>query len=721
MGTLFTQKDPVSLDAPSVLQATLDALPSQIAVLDQHGTIVTVNRAWEHFAKECGAAKWTLGTNYLHGCESDSSPYGEQGSEMAGGTRAVLLSRLDEFSVEFPRSSSHGERWFSARVSRFEDGDWAGVMVTHEDITRRWMAEAQTRLDEQRSRSLLEEKIASAQRESAEQYTFLADTSPLMIWTARPGGLMDYCNKTCTDYCGLTVDDIRDWGWSEVVHPDDRPESIRRWIHSATTGEDYEMEYRFKRASDGAYRWHLGRAMPRRDENGEILQWVGTCTDIDNDKRSKEKLQSLNNELGKRVLERTADLHAAKDAAEAANQAKSEFLANMSHEIRTPMNGVIGMTELVLDTDLDETQRRYLGMARSSAQALLGLINNILDFSKIEAGKLDLEMISFGLRECLDELLPPIALRASQKELAFVTDIAPDVPDHLVGDPMRLRQILINFTDNAIKFTPQGTITVRVENADSDVGRVRGESAHHLHFSVTDTGIGIPPNKQEVIFEAFAQADGSTTRTFGGTGLGLAIASELVQKMVGRIWLESTVGVGTTFHFTASFELGRTPSLPEFAARRIAELPTLPAKAPVTGLRVLLAEDNVVNSAVATALLEKQGHTVIRANDGLEAVEAARGESFDLILMDVQMPHMDGLEATQMIRENERSLNRRTPIAAMTANAMSGDRERCLASGMDDYVSKPLNRADLFSLLDRISGNRRPPTDFVPPPRSAAA
>ncbi len=565
---------------------------------------------------------------------------------------------------------------------------------------------------------------------------------------------------------------------------------------------------------DGRTVWKQTSKVPFRDSSGNIVGIIGIGHDITTQKTIE------------------AEMLKAQQAAEEANRAKSEFLANMSHEIRTPLNGIIGMTDLALDSELNEEQRDYLETVRLSADSLLNVINDILDFSKIEAGRVDFESLEFNLRDCIDATLKTLALRAGESDLELLCDIAHDVPEVVLGDSSRLRQILYNMLGNAIKFTAEGEVALKL-----DVEQEPGQPPM-LHFAVSDTGIGIPLDKQQVIFQPFVQADPSTTREYGGTGLGLTITARLVNLMGGTIWVESEPGKGSTFHFTIRLAVAEGAAAPapcsdslallrgtrilvvddnhtnrrilervlarwdmrittsesserglaemslaqssgdpyaivltdmhmpkmdgfEFI-RRIRQTPQLASvsiimltsaghrgdaarcrelnlaaylmkpvrqsdlreaiarqlgakdsaatapngmtrplpsgQSPVT-LRILLAEDNPVNQRVALRLLEKRGHRVELASNGREAVEALARAYYDIVFMDVQMPEMDGIEATRSIRRRESATTSHQPIVALTAHAMKGDQERCLDAGMDGYLSKPIRPQELDELL----------------------
>ena len=494
--------------------------------------------------------------------------------------------------------------------------------------------------------------------------------------------------------------------WRMRIHPEDQP-FVHKTIQSCLDGDQshFEIEHRLHH-QDGNYRWILSRGSVIRDVYGVASRMVGIHIDTTERKRSEEELR------------------AAKESAEAASKAKSEFLANMSHEIRTPMNGVLGTTELLLNSALTDKQRHLASTVHRSGRTLLAIINDILDFSKIEAGKLDLECVGFDLLQVLEESLELFMEAGRRKKLELTQQIDERVPRYLKGDPVRFRQILMNLLSNAIKFTETGGITLVAEF-------LSGTTTHALlRFAVSDTGIGIPAAAKLRIFDAFSQADGSTTRRFGGTGLGLSIAKQLVALMGGAITVESEPGRGSTFAFSARFELQPlstgsdttvacySPPPHSYLVPDHAGGSTHPLGSPsqadaqpdgqAAGC-ILLAEDSPVNREVAVGMLEQLGYQVEIAENGRQALLATEHAHFDLILMDCQMPEMDGLTATSEIRQRETEAGRsRLPIIALTANAMQGDRELCLSAGMDDYLTKPYTQMQLREIIQKWLSKRNP-------------
>ena len=649
-----------------------------------------------------------------------------------------------------------------------------------------------------------------------------------MFGIATFDGYFVRANPAWQTILGYSEEEVRASPFMDFVHPDDK-EATEKAMSVITTGEQvigFENRYR---AKDGSYK-RLQWASAPFTHQGLIY---AVARDVTDRRAAEEALQQNAERLSQLVKE----LEVARHRAEQATVAKGEFLANMSHEIRTPMNAIIGMTDLALQTRLTPQQREYLRTARESAESLMTIIDDILDVSKIEARRLTLERTAFRFRDTVEDSVKLLAPRADQKGLDLSCRIAPDVPDAVVGDPGRLRQVLLNLVSNAIKFTDEGEVAVSVFVDE------RGTDDVRLRFTVRDTGIGIPEEKQWDIFGAFVQADASTTRKYGGTGLGLTISTQLVEMMEGRMWLESEVGKGTSFHFVVRFSLthdGDTiaaapPSLRDLhvlvvddnetnrfilseilaswqmrattVASADAALGTLrkaaaegdpfhllltdalmpetdgfglaqqlarddrfgrlkmilltsagapavkgraanvfaaklakpvkqsdlldaivtafatpvssrrqrgkdtprPAEQPNKPLRVLVAEDNPTNQALVAALLKQKGHRVTIVGNGRLAADRAVLETFDVVLMDVQMPEMGGLEATGLIRDHERTAGGHVPIVALTARAMAGDREQCLAAGMDAYVSKPLRTEELFAAIDSVVGQRPDP------------
>src|SRR2546428_1678804 len=651
-----------------------------------------------------------------------------------------------------------------------------------------------------------------ALRESEELFRTVSAAAPIGIFYTDATGKILYTNKRWEEMTGRTAEHAMRKGWADAVHPEDRTVVEKLWESGFALQIELRDQCRFL-TPEGHVNWVQWQTRALAGTDGILQGYVGVIEDITKQRAAEQRLVE------------------AKQAAEAASRAKSEFLANMSHEIRTPMNGILGMTELALDTELKPEQREYLEMVRSSAESLLGIINDILDFSKIEAGRLDLESVPFSLLDCIESALEPLAVRAQQKELEVTWALQGEVPEVLLGDPTRLRQILINLAGNAIKFTKEGEVSVRAQRLQSADGFIP------IRFSVFDTGMGIPKDKQQQIFDAFSQGDSSTTREFGGTGLGLSISARLIRLMKGDIELESARDKGSTFTFTVPFLIGTAAAtmlpqaahpameneralvvddneinrillmhiLPQWgllatcaasgmealelfrknfeegtpfsvvlldqnmpgmdgyevaermrqfakkdqpvivilssapgsvdaarlkklgierslikplrratlleAIRHGLKLPAPSQKPPNPGaemgkgrgLRLLLVGDNRVNQKMALRLPEKMGHQVTLAINGREALELLKPNSFDLILMDIQMPVMGGVEATQKIRDAEHQSGGHIPIIAMTAHAMAGDAEKYLSIGMDGYVSKPVRAGFLRAEIDRLT------------------
>ncbi len=530
------------------------------------------------------------------------------------------------------------------------------------------------------------DKVLIAERD---RYRSLVQAAPEVIFSlAIEDGSLTSLNPAFERLTGWVADDWIGKPFTSLSHPDDAPKAIAN-IHSAILGETPQpFELRILTRS-GADRSAEFVVTPHR-EGERIVRVLGIARDITERKKFEHALRT------------------AKEAAEAASQAKSEFLANMSHEIRTPMNGLIGMTGLLLDTPLDTPQQDYVESIRSSCDTLLTLINDILDFSKIESGRLELEYQPFSVRGCVEDSMALVAAKAAEQGLELGFSIAPDCPEVIVGDVTRVRQILVNLLSNSVKFTRRGEVTVEVTSQRSAAQR------YELELAVIDTGVGISEDRVDHIFESFSQADASTTRRFGGTGLGLAISKHLAEMMGGRIWADSVLGEGSTFRFTLQARRADDETCePQRPERRVHAATALDASfARRLPLRILVADDNAINQKVAQLILEKMGYRSDLAGNGLEVLQALARQRYDVVLMDVQMPELDGLEATRRIRR-EQDPEERPHIIAVTAGAMRGDREKCLAAGMDDYIPKPVQALELQAALQRLGGIEPAPLPAV--------
>jgi PAS domain S-box-containing protein len=537
---------------------------------------------------------------------------------------------------------------------------------------------------------------------------------PQMVFTSKPDGQADYHNRSWLAYTGQSIESALGPGWTAAVHPDDVDRYLAGWEAGVAAGAPYQMEMRFRRA-DGEYRWHQVRATPLRDHLGGIVEWVVAATDTEDQKRAAAELQ-------RQVLEQTAEAREQARRAEQASLAKSEFLAMMSHEIRTPMNVIVGLADLLQESAMPEEQREYVVMLRRASATLLTVINDILDLSAVESRDLRIQQTPFDLDAVLRSVASVMGSRARARGLELVYELDGSVPRRLMGDPDRLHQILLNLTGNAIKFTERGAVQLRV------TGTVNNGSAE-LTFAVADTGIGIPLEKQNVIFEPFTQADSSITRQYGGTGLGLTITRRLVELMQGRIWVESQPGHGSTFSFTVTLQVLEAEAPPppgrlaDATGSGIATNQSIshhPGESPQThpSLRpILLVDDSKDNVFLVKEFLKGSEYSVDVAENGVDALAKVNARDYELILMDVQMPIMDGHTATRFIREWEEDNHRpEVPILALTAHALQSEVEKSMQAGCTAHLTKPIQRQGLLSAIAQYAGSRNPARITVTPP-----
>lgn len=644
------------------LEAILELLPQIVWITNSSGQLLFVNRAWSSYTGS-------------HSGESDwASFYHPDDLPAIAETWKTALALGNSYEFEFRIRSKEGiYRWFLSRGSRQQvDGveNWVGTL---------------TDIDDQKRALTLARESELVRKESELRFKAIVEQSPFPTQLLRMDGSTIQVNSAWMNLWGVDqalVDNFLLKNYNILRDPLMESLGLSASVREVFTGKSVQMNAVYYNPADlgqpGRPRWVDAFFSPIRSASGDLTEIVLMFNDVTAQKESEKGRM---------------ELIASERAAVEASKLKSEFLASMSHEIRTPINGVLGMTGLLSETELNQEQRSYADAVKRSGELLLTVINDILDFSKIEAGKLEFENIDFDLRQSLLDCQSTLAFAANKKHLALDISMSANLPLRVTGDPGRLKQILVNLVGNAIKFTEQGTVHLSAKSVRQ--GDASGFRPHRLRFEVKDTGLGISDKNQEKLFSAFSQADASTHRRHGGTGLGLSISKKLVESMHGEIGVKSEVNVGSTFWF--EIELGVATN---------EGLVTLPTKETVFSskkrkFRVLIAEDNHINQLITSKMLDKMNiHTDVVAN-GIEAVNALREVPYDLVLMDCQMPEMDGYEATQVIRADLKKSAETLPILAMTANAMQGDSERCLAAGMNDYISKPVDRETLFAVLSK--------------------
>ena len=645
-------------------RATLDGIRAHICVINPQGTIITTNRAWESFGDQNEAIKEfsSIGANYFFACQSSAAVLDHSVNEFTTGIQSVLDGTSPQFMRGYPCHTPEKDLWFICTANPFSVNGVRYAVISHEDITWRKAAERQL--------SMLSRVI---------------EQSPVTVVITDTDGTIEFVNPFFVELTGYSAEEAVGQNPRILQSGLTPPETFHELWTTLKRGNIWEGEF-INKCKNGNINFEHARVSPIRDEEGVVTHYV-----------------SIKENINKRK-EMESSLITSKEKAEIANRAKDEFLAVMSHEMRTPLNGVLCLTELLLDSELTQEQHEFAKIANACGHNLLRIISEILDFTLIRVNKLNLENREFNLQIILEEITSKFAPRALEAGLSISSRVAPSVPCHLNGDAGKIQQIVANLVDNALKFTTKGAVVISVTCPTVEHGFAI------IRFDIQDTGIGLLESQIKGIFSAFTQADSSTTRTHGGTGLGLALCKELAELLGGEIGVSSEVGKGSTFWFTARLGIARQEHKWESNTGRSdiqsspngagTDQPEATASTPDT--RILLAEDSVVNQKIMCILLKNIGYMADVVADGLKAVRALEICDYDLVLMDCMMPEMNGYEATAAIRDlSSNVINHRVPIIAVTANVMHGDREKCLESGMDDYLPKPVKKSDLAVMLEK--------------------